>query len=142
MVKGYTRTGVNQITKLDFLTEFPTTRAACYKFDSIKNSFAASGLIPFDPNRVINVRLKTPSPPPSSSSDFSLKTPGNPKQLAYRDGYIAGEANEQVLFEKQQKKQLAEQRAEQIETTSRAPPRCSDCREIGHKRLQCPSRYL
>lgn len=78
------RTGVNHITKLDFLAKFPAARAACYKLCIIKNSFAVTGLIPFDPNRVIenlNIQLKTPSSPPSNGSDFSLKTPQNPKQL-------------------------------------------------------------
>ena len=78
------RTGINHIAKLDFLAEFPTAYVACYKSETIKNSFAATGLIPFDPMRVIetlNIRLKTPTPPTSSGSDFSMKTPHNPRQL-------------------------------------------------------------
>ena len=84
LVEGYIRTRVNHIAKLDFLTEFPRAHAACYKLDTIKNSFAATSLVPFEPNRVIetlNIRLKTPTPPRSSGSEFSMKTPQNPKQL-------------------------------------------------------------
>lgn len=84
LVEGYIRTGVNHITKLDFLAEFPTAHAAYYKSETIKNSFVATGLVLLDPNRVIdtlNIYLKTPTPPLSSDSDFSMKTPQNPRQL-------------------------------------------------------------
>ena len=76
------RTKVNHITKLDFLTEFPCVYIACYKLDTVKNSFTATGLVPFELNQVIktlNIQLKTPTPPQSNSSEFSMKTPQNPK---------------------------------------------------------------
>lgn len=67
LVEGLMRSGVNQITKLDFLAEYPTARAACYNLDTIQNSFATTSLNPFDPNRVLktlNIQQKTPTPPP------------------------------------------------------------------------------
>jgi hypothetical protein len=52
---------------------------------NITSGFAATGLIPFDPNRVLSrlqVKIRTPSPPPApleqpSSSNLPLKTPSN-----------------------------------------------------------------
>ena len=73
------RARVNSITKLDFLEAYPIARAQSYKAEIIKNSFAAAGLVPFNPERVIetlNIQLKTLTPPKSRGSDiYSLKTP-------------------------------------------------------------------
>jgi hypothetical protein len=46
------RLGFNYIDKIDFLTAFPEARTMAYKAETIQNGFAATGLIPFDPNRV------------------------------------------------------------------------------------------
>ena len=74
------RAGVNSISKLDFLEAYPIARAQSYKAETIKNSFAAAGLVPFNPKTVIetlDIQLKTPTPPGSRGSEFSLKTPQN-----------------------------------------------------------------
>jgi hypothetical protein len=67
------------IDKLDFLTASPQARADTFKTDTIKNSFAAASLVPFDPERVLsklNIRLRTPTPPGSRlSSRSSIFTP-------------------------------------------------------------------
>jgi hypothetical protein len=71
LVEGLMRSRVNQITKLDFLTEYPTARVVSYNLDTIRNSFAATGLNPFDPNRVLetlNIQQKTPTPPPPAGA--------------------------------------------------------------------------
>ncbi|EED17643.1 conserved hypothetical protein [Talaromyces stipitatus ATCC 10500] len=58
-----------------------------YKAQAVRNSFTATGLVPFNPDRVyqqLTVRLKTPTPPPSRSSDTQsscLQTPQNPRQF-------------------------------------------------------------
>jgi hypothetical protein len=59
------RVGINHIDKLDFLTAFPQARAEAYKLSTIKSAFAATGIQPYNLDRVIsqlNVRLKTPTP--------------------------------------------------------------------------------
>ena len=77
------RRGQNHINKLDFLDAFPTARIEAFKAETIKNSFSATGLVPYDPNRVIsklNIRLRTPTPPlsrGSQSSAWEPKTPSN-----------------------------------------------------------------
>jgi hypothetical protein len=86
-VEDIMRRGQNHIDKLDFLDAFPTARIEAFKAKTIKNSFSATGLVPYDPNRVIsklNIRLHTPTPPPSRGSQSSAwepKTPSNYKQL-------------------------------------------------------------
>ena len=52
--------------------------------DNIRNSFAASGLISVNPERVfgkLNIQPKTPAPPGSWSTNSDPKTPHNLKQL-------------------------------------------------------------
>ena len=65
MVETKIRSGINYIDKLDFLEAYPSARIEAFKEDTIKNSFGAAGLVPFEPDRVIlklNIRLRTPTP--------------------------------------------------------------------------------
>ena len=58
--------GINHINKLDFLEAYPHAQIEAYKPNTIKNSFAAAGLVPYDPDHVISeldIRLHTPTPP-------------------------------------------------------------------------------
>jgi hypothetical protein len=80
--------GIDHIDKLDFLAAYPDARIKAFKDASIQNSFKATGLIPFNPDSVltrVNIRVKSPTPPPSrgsnSSADFVPTTPYNIKQL-------------------------------------------------------------
>jgi hypothetical protein len=88
LVKFKMRNGINHIDKLDFLEAYPLARIEAFKPETIKNSFRSTGLIPFAPERVIsklNIRLTTPTPPPSRGSDssqnFTPKTPYTEKEL-------------------------------------------------------------
>ena len=88
MVEMKMRLGINHINKLDFLEAYPHAQTEAYKFNTIKNSFTAAGLVPFDSDHVISkldIRLHTPTPPVSqgsdSSHDFVLITPFTEKQL-------------------------------------------------------------
>lgn len=87
LVEQRMRLGFNHIDKIDFLTAFPKVRTTTYKAETIRNGFAATGLVPFDPDRVyqqLTVQLKTPTPPPSRSSNTQsscLQTPQNPRQF-------------------------------------------------------------
>ena len=66
MVEIKMRNGINHIDKLDFLEAYPSARIEAFKSETIKNSFGAAGLVPFEPDRVIsklNIRLRTPPPP-------------------------------------------------------------------------------
>ena len=88
LVENQARTGHNHIDKLDFLAAYPQARIETFKPETIRNSFAAAGLVPINADRVLsklNILLHTPTPPgsrPSSrSSNFSPKTPKTVKQL-------------------------------------------------------------
>ena len=82
------RAGINHIDKTDFLMAYPTARVEAFKRQNIQNSFAAAGLAPYDPERVLsklNIQLKTPTPPGSSHAEnkefFTPKTPKNVVEL-------------------------------------------------------------
>jgi hypothetical protein len=215
LVENHMRDGINHIDKLDFLAAYPQARMEAFKASSIQNSFAAAGLVPYNPERVLNqlnIQLKTPTPPGSRSSEWEPQTPHNLVQLAKQastikallkrrskspqsptnvvlDQLIKGceiTMNTAVIMKKElsdlraanekqkqkrtrskrriasgegmsiqegreliaQPEQAAEARyisedqpaPDASEPRRRAPPRCSDCRDIGHRRLQCPNR--
>ena len=84
LVENQARLGFNHIDKLDFLRAYPQAHMETFKSETIKNGFAATGLIPFNPERVLsqlNIQLRTPTPPCSQSTNSAPKTPSNPKQL-------------------------------------------------------------
>ncbi|EED21283.1 conserved hypothetical protein [Talaromyces stipitatus ATCC 10500] len=87
LIEQRMRLGFNHIDKIDFLTAFPKARTMAYKAQTVRNSFMVTGLVPFNPDRVyqqLTVRLKTPTPPPSRSSDTQsscLQTPQNACQF-------------------------------------------------------------
>ncbi|KAJ5177478.1 uncharacterized protein N7500_000177 [Penicillium coprophilum] len=88
MVETKIRNGINYIDKLDFLEAYPLARIEAFKSETIKNSFLATGLVLFGPDRVIsklNIRLRTLTPPPSRGSELSRnfipKTPATEKEL-------------------------------------------------------------
>jgi hypothetical protein len=88
-VSDLARRGYNHIDKYDFLENYQHARLEAFQsVTTIKNSFAASGLVPVDAERVLsklNISLRTPTPPssrPSSrSSQFTPKTPRTIVQL-------------------------------------------------------------
>ncbi|KKA22392.1 hypothetical protein T310_3598 [Rasamsonia emersonii CBS 393.64] len=80
--------GFNHIAKLDFLEAYPAACAEAFKAHTVQNGFIATGIHPFNPDRVIqklHIQLKTPTPPGSRSSNsqssWGLQTPHNPCQL-------------------------------------------------------------
>lgn len=88
LVENKMRLGINYIDKLDFLVAYLNARAEAFRSQTIQNSFLATGLVPYDPERVLlklDIQLKTPTPPGSRpgsrSSQFTPKTPQNLVQL-------------------------------------------------------------
>jgi hypothetical protein len=80
LIESKARARINHIDKLDFLEAYPSARIKAFKSETIKNSFATAGLIPYNPDRVIsklNIRLRTPTPPLSRGSEWEPKTPSN-----------------------------------------------------------------
>ena len=88
LVENQVRLGYNHIDKLDFLMAYTEARADTFRLETIQNSFAAAGLSPINPERVLsklNISLYTPTPsnsrPSSRSSVFTPKTPRTAIQL-------------------------------------------------------------
>src|SRR5450432_2354198 len=66
-IEGLMRNGVNHIDKQDFLEAYHNVRKETMHQSNIQVSFAATGLVPYDPERVLsklNTQLRTPTPPP------------------------------------------------------------------------------
>ena len=209
------RLGINHLDKHDFLAAYPQAHLEAFKARTIQNSFAAAGLVPYNPEQVLgqlNIRLKTPTPPGSQSSEWEPHTPYNSHQLArqassiktllgrrtnspesptnamfnqviksceivwHHNGILAKENSDlHAANEKQKQKRsrskrqitreegltiqegrglvaqseqpaeaeyISEQQPVQEASEVRriAPPRCSDCNVVGHKRPKCPNR--
>jgi hypothetical protein len=84
LVESKTRARINHIDKLDFLEAYPSARIEAFKSETIKNSFATAGLMPYNPDRVLSkldICLRTPTPPSSRGSEWDPKTPSNYVQL-------------------------------------------------------------
>lgn len=79
--------GVNHIDKIEFLELYQQARAQTFSTKIVANSFAATGIVPFDPDRVLSKMFelfKTPSPPPQVSpahAEWEAETPHNIEQL-------------------------------------------------------------
>ena len=66
------RVGVSHINKSDFLLAYLTARTEALTLNTIRSGFAATGLVPYDPKRVLsklNTQLRTPTPPPPPATE-------------------------------------------------------------------------
>ncbi|EDN08447.1 conserved hypothetical protein [Histoplasma mississippiense (nom. inval.)] len=88
LVEQRMRLGFNIIKKADFLDAYPAARREAFKASNIQSGFRATGIVPLDPQGVVqqlNIQLRTPTPPASrssnSTSSWILQTPSNPRQL-------------------------------------------------------------
>ncbi|OJJ84924.1 uncharacterized protein ASPGLDRAFT_45845, partial [Aspergillus glaucus CBS 516.65] len=60
---------------MDFLSNYTKIHAHAFSMANILSGFAAAGLIPFKPERVLaklHIKMKTPTPPSSPSSNQSF----------------------------------------------------------------------
>ncbi|ODM14636.1 hypothetical protein SI65_09981 [Aspergillus cristatus] len=77
--------GINVVDKTEFLYIYPTVHYQALSSSNIQSSFAATGLVPFSPERVLSklhIPYKTPTPPSSShSNQCAGKTPADINQL-------------------------------------------------------------
>ena len=82
------RLGYNYIDKFDFLKAYPAAHKEVFTIENIQSGFRATGIVPFNPNAVLdklNIRLSTPTPPPSRGSasipSSQLCTPHTVRQI-------------------------------------------------------------
>jgi hypothetical protein len=77
------RNSINHITKIEFLPAFRAAFDTSITLSNIRGAFRGAGLVPFNPDAVIStldVRLKTPTPPPEVLP-WESKTPSNAIEL-------------------------------------------------------------
>jgi hypothetical protein len=90
-IQGYMRRGTNHIDKQDFLQAYFIARTEAATIANIQSGFVATGLVPHDPERVLQklyTQLKTPTPPSSSHAHtvqapepWQFQTPHDTAQL-------------------------------------------------------------
>src|SRR5450432_3333418 len=88
-IEGLMRNGVNHIDKHDFLEAYHNAHKETMTQANISSSFAATGVLPYDPERVLaklNTQLRTPTPPPLplpalNQGPWIPETPHNTAQL-------------------------------------------------------------
>jgi hypothetical protein len=78
--------GVNHIDKQEFIAIYQQARPKVLNEQNIRSGFAATGLVPFSPERVLSVlhaTVQTPSPVLQPQEDYSTATPHNLIELEY-----------------------------------------------------------
>lgn len=83
-VQELARQAVYHIDKEDFLQIYIKVRPAVFTEQNIKSGFLATGLIPYDPQRVLSSLTVTKTPPPPSTADGVAPpwTPETPHTIA------------------------------------------------------------
>jgi hypothetical protein len=87
VVEQYMRVGVNHVDKVDFLRAYYTARIIAITASTIQSGFAATGIVPYDPDRVLAklcTQLRTPTPPgdlPQLQGQWIPETPHNVSEL-------------------------------------------------------------
>jgi hypothetical protein len=90
-IEGLVRNRIHHITKLEFLPTFKEAFKAAFTEQNIKSGFRATGLVPYDRNNVLShldLRLKTPTPPPFDEPTWTSKTPQNATELKFQTTHI------------------------------------------------------
>ncbi len=92
-IECFMRAHINHISKLEFLCAFREAFFISITEKTIRGGFIGTGLVPFDPERVISkldVQLRTPTPPEPSvvANPWVSKTPQNPLEADSQTGLI------------------------------------------------------
>jgi hypothetical protein len=77
-VENQMRLGINHIDKEEFLLLYHRAHIEALSTKNIQNGFVATGLVPFNPERVLSTLhpiIRTPSPVPTEESIWESKTP-------------------------------------------------------------------
>jgi hypothetical protein len=82
---------IHHITKLEFLPAFKIAHFQAIRLENIQASFRGAGLIPFNPEAVLSkldIRFKTPTPPPMEAATWQSQTPSNAAELGFQTQLI------------------------------------------------------
>jgi hypothetical protein len=75
---------INHIDKHEFLPLYKQARQIALHQDNIRAGFAATGLVPYNPDRVLSqlhAEYQTPLPCPPSNASWAAETPYNITEL-------------------------------------------------------------
>jgi hypothetical protein len=90
-VEGKMRLGINHINKEEFLHLYYPAHVQAITEKNIQSGFAATGLVPYDPDRVLstlNPIVRTPSPVPTEASVWESKTPKTVPEIKQQGKHI------------------------------------------------------
>jgi len=90
-IEKFMRLRISHITKLEFLPAFKEAFKTAFTEQNIRSGFRATGLVPYSPENVLfhlDLKLKTPTPPPSRDQEWTSKTPQTLKELNYQTEHI------------------------------------------------------
>jgi hypothetical protein len=83
-IEDLMRVGVSHIDKSDFLPAYFTARTEALTSNTVCSGFAATGLVPYDPERVLlklNTQLRTPTPPLLPAVELAPWIPETPHNI-------------------------------------------------------------
>jgi hypothetical protein len=89
----YMRLGINHIHKIEFLTAFKAARNEAITDSNVRSGFAATGLVPFDPEQVLCTISRPLTPPElraATNDRWVPETPHNVHQLERQVAAIKG----------------------------------------------------
>jgi hypothetical protein len=92
-VVNYMRLGINHIDKMEFLTAFKAARSEAMTASNIRSGFAATGLVPLDPEQVLCTISRPLTPPElltAMNDRWAPETPHNVHQLERQVAAIKG----------------------------------------------------
>jgi hypothetical protein len=92
-IEDLMRYHINHITKLEFLAAFKEAFFNTITSDNIHGAFRGAGLVPFSPEAVLSkleIKQKTPTPPPDEKIVWESKTPSNATELTSQNALIQG----------------------------------------------------
>ncbi len=84
VISGLARNRTHYISKETFLSAFKTTFERAFTIDNIRQAFEALDSVPHDLDAVLSkldVRLRTPTPPPRDDVAWEAKTPRTAKEV-------------------------------------------------------------
>lgn len=87
MMKSY----IHHVTKLEFLPAFKTAFYQAMTASNVQAGFRGAGLQPSNPDTVLSkldIRLKTPTPPPIDIATWQSQTPSNALELSLQSDLI------------------------------------------------------
>jgi hypothetical protein len=83
-VEELIRLSVSHISKEEFLRAYLAAHSSSFSTSNVQGAFAATGLVPYDPERVLSTLepvVRTPSPVPSAESVWDPKTLRNLREM-------------------------------------------------------------